>query len=129
MRIALIDDDVLQRSLLCKAMARVGLRVCEQASDGDEALRMLQQSRADVIITDCDMPKMNGTEFLKIAKADEDLKKIPVIVLTTSEEERDRTDSFNLSVAGYMIKPVDYVQFVEVMKTINHYWTISQMPE
>ena len=73
------------------------------------------------------MPKMNGIEFLRIIKKDELFRRIPVIVLTTSKEERDRIESFNLSVAGYIIKPVDYLQFVEAMKTIHLYWTLSEL--
>jgi len=57
------------------------------------------------------------------------IKKIPVVVLTTSKEEQDRIESFNLGIAGYMIKPVDYLQFVEVIKTINMYWTLSELPK
>jgi len=72
---------------------------------------------------------MNGIEFLKIIKNDKKYKKIPVIVLTTSREERDKVDSFELGVAGYMVKPVDYLQFVEVIKTIHLYWTLSELPE
>ena len=75
------------------------------------------------------MPKMNGVEFLKVAKRDEALKSIPVVVLTTSQEEQDKVDSFDLSVAGYMIKPVDYQQFVEVIRTIDLYWTLSELPK
>ena len=51
-----------------------------------------------------------------------------MVVLTTSEEQQDKVNSFNLGVAGYMAKPVDYRQFVEVMRTINAYWTVSEMP-
>ncbi len=71
---------------------------------------------------------MNGIEFLNIVKKDDAVKNIPVIVLTTSKDEGDRLESFNLSVAGYMVKPVDYLQFVEVMKTIQAYWSLSEMP-
>ena len=72
---------------------------------------------------------MNGIEFLKIAKKDESLKKIPVVVLTTSKEDQDKVDSFNLGVAGYMVKPVDYRKFVEVVKTIDLYWSLSERPD
>ncbi len=75
------------------------------------------------------MPRMNGIEFLEIAKSDDDLKKIPIVVLTTSKEEQDKVDSFNLGVAGYMIKPVDYLKFVEVIKTIDLYWSLSELPD
>ena len=57
------------------------------------------------------------------------MKKIPVIVLTTSQEEQDRINSFVSGAAGYMIKPVDYLQFVQVMKAIDLYWSLSELPE
>jgi CheY-like chemotaxis protein len=72
---------------------------------------------------------MNGIEFLKIAKQDNLLKRIPVVVLSTSKQDQDKIASFNLGVAGYMIKPVDYIQFVDVIRTINMYWTLSELPE
>ncbi len=62
------------------------------------------------------MPKMNGIEFLQIVKNDARFKRIPVVVLTTLRNEQDRVESFNLGVAGYMVKPVDYQQFVDVVK-------------
>ena len=72
---------------------------------------------------------MNGVEFLRAAKQDDRYKRIPVVVLTTSREERDKIESFNLGVAGYMLKPVDYMQFVEVVRTIDLYWTLSELPD
>ena len=74
------------------------------------------------------MPRMNGIEFLKVIKEDEVLKIIPVIVLTTSKEEHDRLESYKLSVAGYMLKLVSYLQFVDTMRTIDLYWTLSKLP-
>ncbi len=72
---------------------------------------------------------MNGIEFLRALKREETLKQIPVVVLTASNEERDKVESFRLGVAGYMVKPVDYQQFVEVVKTIDLYWTLSELPQ
>jgi DNA-binding response OmpR family regulator len=63
-----------------------------------------------------------------VIKIDESLKKIPVIVLTTSKEENDRVESFNLSVAGYIIKPVEFEKFVEAIRVLNLYWTLSELP-
>ena len=60
---------------------------------------------------------------------DTDLIDIPVVVLTTSKEEQDKVDSYNLGVAGYMVKPVDYQQFVEVIRAIHLYWTLCELPE
>jgi len=82
-----------------------------------------------IIISDINMPKLNGIEFLKEIKKNDELKRIPFVILTTSKEEADKCESFNLGVSGYMIKPVDYINFVEVVKTINLYWTISELPD
>ncbi len=101
------------------------------AGDGEEALAHLKDSeneRPCIILLDLNMPRMNGIEFLQVVKKDPTLRGIPVIVLTTSRDEQDKTDSFNLGVAGYMVKPVDYQQFVEVVRTIDLYWTLSQLP-
>ncbi|MGE5296884.1 MAG: response regulator [Solirubrobacterales bacterium] len=103
----------------------------KHAVNGEEALAYLQDPANEkpcVILLDLNMPKMNGTEFLAIAKNDPAIKKIPVIVLTTSSEERDIVQSFRLSVAGYIIKPVDYRKFVEAIRTIDLYWTLSELP-
>jgi CheY-like chemotaxis protein len=69
---------------------------------------------------------MNGIEFLKVIKQDEKFRLIPVVVLTTSKEDQDKFDSFNLGVAGYMLKPADYLKFVELVRTVDCYWTISE---
>ncbi len=82
-----------------------------------------------VILLDLNMPKMNGIEFLKIAKADDELKTIPVVVLTTSKGDEDRVETFGLSVAGYMIKPTDYKKFMEIIRVIDLYWALSELPE
>lgn len=99
--------------------------------NGERALAWLRDPSNEkpcIILLDLNMPVMNGIEFLQIAKNDEQLRRFPAIVLTTSEEQQDKLDSFNFSVAGYMAKPVDYGQFVEVMRSINLYWSVSEMP-
>lgn len=101
------------------------------ARNGEEALEHLRDPKNKkpcIILLDLNMPRMNGIEFLRVAKVDKALKRIPVVMLTTSKEEQDRVDSFELGVAGYMIKPVDYQQFVEVAQTIDLYWTLSELP-
>jgi CheY-like chemotaxis protein len=99
--------------------------------NGEEALEHLKSNgneRPCVILLDLNMPRMNGIEFLKVVKSDNDLKKIPVVVLTTSQESRDKFDTFKLGVAGYIVKPAEYKKFVEAIKTINLYWTLSELP-
>lgn len=100
--------------------------------NGEEALKYLREQANEMpclILLDLNMPKMNGTEFLEIVKADDALKRIPVIVLTTSTEECDIIDSFKYSVGGYIVKPVDYKNFVEAIRTLNMYWTLSELPD
>jgi CheY-like chemotaxis protein len=100
-------------------------------SDGEEAINYLRtesNTKPSVILLDLNMPKMDGTEFLTIVKADEALKKIPVVVLTTSDSEQDITKSFDLGAAGYMVKTVDYEKFMDTISTINLYWTLSELP-
>ena len=73
------------------------------------------------------MPKMSGLEFLQTLRNDPELKAIPTIVLTTSDEDRDRIEAYNLNVAGYILKPVTFSKFAEVMITLNKYWTLCEM--
>jgi CheY-like chemotaxis protein len=106
------------------------------ASNGLEALAMLRgkdgqdavipKSRR-LILLDLNMPKMNGLEFLHELRADPELQVIPVIVLTTSDEDRDRIEAYHLNVAGYILKPVTFSKFADVMVTLNKYWTLSEM--
>jgi CheY-like chemotaxis protein len=131
--ILLVEDDQVDVMTIERALKQVKvLNPLFIAGNGEEALTHLQDSRHQIpciILLDLNMPRMNGLEFLAIIKANEQLRTIPVIILTTSKLERDRVESFNLGVAGYMIKPVDYLQFLEVVRTIDLYWTLSQLPE
>lgn len=131
--ILLVEDDQVDAMTVKRALSEI--RVTNKLNvveNGAEALSFLHKSENKdpcIILLDLNMPKMNGIEFLKIVKQDKTLKRIPVVVLTTSEEEQDRINSFDLGVVGYMQKPVDYQKFVEVVKTIDLYWTLSRLPE
>jgi CheY-like chemotaxis protein len=128
----LIEDDRVDVMTVQRALKAVKITTrLEVAGDGEEALAMLRspdRQKPDIILLDLNMPRMNGLEFLRVVKRDPKLKIIPVIVLTTSQEEQDRIDSFSLGVAGYMVKPVDYLQFVQIMDAIHLYWTLSELP-
>ena len=131
--ILLVEDDSVDTMTVKRALK--DLKVTNQLicmTNGEEALEYLRNEsnkKPCVILLDLNMPKMNGVEFLKIAKADEELKKIPVVVLTTSKEEQDIVESFNLSIAGYIVKPTDYKKFVEAIRAIDLYWTLSELPD
>jgi len=130
--VLLVEDDVVdqmsvQRSFKdLKIVHRLGI-----TENGIEALEYLRDDSAPrpfLILLDLNMPKMNGLEFLRELRRDEKLKMLPVVVLTSSKEDRDRIESFGLNVAGYMLKPVDYQDFVEVIRTIDDYWATSEVP-
>ncbi|HBE73264.1 MAG TPA: two-component system response regulator [candidate division Zixibacteria bacterium] len=137
--ILLVDDDQVDVMTVQRAFKRNNiLDPLFVVGNGREALDFLHHQgehsdperspRPGIILLDLNMPVMNGIEFLKVIKLDESLKKIPVIVLTTSKEENDRVESFNLSVAGYIIKPVEFEKFVEAVRVLNLYWTLSELP-
>ena len=107
------------------------------AENGVEALSMLRAKDGKppevpeirrLILLDLNMPKMNGLEFLHELRQDEELKRSPVIVLTTSDEDKDRIEAYNLNVAGYILKPVTFINFAEVMVALNKYWALCEMP-
>ena len=131
--ILLVEDDQVDAMTVKRSLRDINVvNHLLIAGNGEEGLHYLassEQERPCIILLDLNMPKMNGIEFLQIVKNDERFKRIPVVVLTTSRNEQDRVESFNLGVAGYMVKPVDYQQFVEVVKTINLYWTLSEFPD
>jgi len=106
------------------------------ATDGEEALTFLRQEgkyveacRPDLILLDLNLPKKSGREVLEEIKADPDLKRIPVVVLTVSKDEQDVLKSYNLHANCYITKPVDLEQFIEVVKSIEDFWlTVVMLP-
>jgi len=128
--ILLLEDDSIDVMTMKRAVRDINItNEILVASNGEEGLNLLEEgAHPCIIFLDINMPRMNGIEFLKVLKSDERFKHIPVIMMTTSREDEDKLESFRLGVAGYMIKPMDYVKFVEVMKAIKFYWTLSEMP-
>ena len=131
--ILLVEDDSVDAMTVKRAMRdlQVNHSVIHSVN-GEEAMKYLtspDMEKPFVILLDLNMPKMNGIEFLKVMKTYPELKTIPVIVLTTSKERRDVLDSFELGASGYMVKPVDYSKFVEILRRIFTYWDSSELPE
>lgn len=131
--IMLVEDDKIDAMTVKRALKE--LKVVNElvhSVNGEEALEYLRNEnnkKPCVIMLDLNMPKMNGIEFLEIVKKDETLKKLPIVILTTSKDEQDVVGSFNYSVAGYIVKPVDYKDFVEAIRTIDLYWSLSELPD
>jgi CheY-like chemotaxis protein len=130
--ILLVEDDEVDAMSVERALRDINVtNRLHAARDGEEALAHLRDAEGAkpcLILLDLNMPRMDGIEFLRRVKADASLRRIPVVVLTSSREEQDRAESFDLGVAGYILKPVNYQRFVEVMRTIDMYWTLSELP-
>ena len=130
--VLLLEDDSADAMTVKRAMKDLGVRnALVRVLNGEQALEYLhKEGNAEpcVILLDLNMPKMNGFEFLRIAKSDPRLKCIPIVVLTTSRAEQDKLECFDNSVAGYIVKPIDYKGFLDAMKILDLYWTLSELP-
>ena len=131
--ILLVEDDQIDAMTVKRALKELNVQnEIIHKTNGEEALNYLNDinnPRPCIILLDLNMPLMGGIEFLNERINYDSLITIPVVVLTTSKGDEDKLKSFKLSISGYMVKPVDYYQFVEVIKTINLYWTISELPQ
>jgi hypothetical protein len=137
LNILLVEDDELDVMNVQRAFRKNNVsNPLFVASNGIEALEMLRGTGAGpqmpstrrIILLDLNMPRMGGIEFLRELRADPELAPTTVIVLTTSDEDRDKVEAYKLNVAGYILKPVTLAAFVEIMATLNKYWTVSELP-
>ena len=130
------DDRLLTQDALTESRLTNGLHFVE---DGVELLDYLYKRgkyanpnrppRPDLILLDLNMPRKDGREALEVIKADPDLRRIPVVVLTTSKAEEDILASYNLGVSGFITKPVTFSPLIEIMRIIGEYWfTIVKLP-
>ena len=137
-RILMVEDDPRDVELSLTALEQYKLaNEVVVVGDGEEALDYLYRrgkfmARADgnpaVILLDLKLPKVDGLEVLQQIKADEALKVIPVVVLTSSREERDMVASYKLGVNAYVVKPVDFHQFVNAVKELGIFWALINEP-
>lgn len=130
--ILLVEDDAVDVMNARRAFKKNNLtNPIYEARNGIEALQILRSGtlpRRHIVLLDLNMPKMNGLEFLRELRADPRLQMTPVVVLTTSNGEKDKIEAYQLNVAGYLIKPVTFTSFVELMATLNKYWTLVELP-
>ena len=133
LNILLVEDDQVDVMNVTRAFARNKIaNPLFVAADGIEALEMLRSGAVPrdrrLILLDLNMPRMSGIEFLRELRADPELHSTPVVVLTTSDDERDKVNAYDLNIAGYLLKPVTFINFVEVMAALNKYWTLVELP-
>lgn len=135
MTILLVEDDEVDIMNVKRAFKKSNvsnpLLVANNGIDALDILRSddLEVQRPKVILLDLNMPKMGGIEFLKEVRKDPELHSISVFVMTTSNEEKDKVDAYNLNVAGYILKPLSMDQFIEAVSVLKSYWTLCQYPE
>lgn len=137
-RILLVEDNANDAELTLEALAEHNLaNGVDVVRDGAEALDYLYQrgkyseyepGNLAVILLDLKLPKVDGLEVLSAIKADEKLKFIPVVVLTSSREERDVVESYRLGVNAYVVKPVNFSEFITAVKEIGAFWAIVNEP-
>ncbi len=136
--ILLVEDEPADAHLVRSALKENKV-LCNlhHVLDGVEAMAFLKRegeyqsaAQPDLILLDLNMPRMNGREFLAAVKADDELRPIPVVVLTTSDVERDVVASYKLGAAGYITKPVDMDQFVDAIRQLDNYWfVLARLPK
>jgi len=138
-RILIVDDSPNDVELTKAALAEKNLaNEVVVAEDGEEALDYLykrgkfadcEKGNPAMILLDIKMPRMNGIEVLKHIRSNDKFKFIPVIMLTSSNQERDLVESYKLGANSYVVKPVDIVQFINAIKDLGQFWAvINQSP-
>lgn len=128
--ILLVEDNPGDVKLTEKAFENANLlNSMHHAADGEEAMDFLYQRgdfddvpQPDIVLLDLNLPKLNGDEVLKRIKNDDELRRIPVVMLTSSEAEEDIMSTYNLHANAYMTKPVEFSGFIDVVKKVEGFW-------
>ena len=137
LNILLVEDDSVDVMNVQRAFVKNNItNPLHIAFNGVEALNMLRGSNGKpklnpsprIILLDINMPKMNGLEFLRALRNDEDLKSVSVFVMTTSNDDQDKIEAYNLNVAGYILKPLSFEKFVNAVAVLNSYWKLCEQP-
>lgn len=137
-RILLVEDDPRDIELILEALADYNLaNEVVVANDGEEALDYLycrenfatrHGDNPAVVLLDLKLPKVNGMEVLRQIRSEDKLKMIPVVILTSSREDKDWIEGYKLGVNAYVVKPVDFHAFVDAVKDIGAFWAVVNEP-
>ncbi len=130
--ILLVEDDEVDIMNVQRAFKKNSINnPLHIANNGLEALEMLRSGSIPmppIVILDINMPKMNGIEFLQELRKDPELNRISVFVMTTSNEDSDKINAYNLNVAGYILKPLSFEKFIGAVATLDRYWKLCERP-
>tara|TARA_B100000614_G_scaffold258752_1_gene281796 strand:+ start:61230 stop:61649 length:420 start_codon:yes stop_codon:yes gene_type:complete len=130
--IFVIEDDDVDFMNVERSLQKINIiNPIIRAKDGAEAWQILTSGEIEhpiIIFLDLSMPQMGGHEFLKLLRSHPEYNKVPVIVMTVSTEESDKDTAYDTGIQGYVIKPLQFDDFVDILKTINAYWSICEVP-
>ena len=130
LNILLVEDDMIELMKFNRVVDSLETKHnIIEANNGEEALKILEDKAnlPDIILLDLNMPKINGIEFLKMLKNDDILKYIPAIVLTTSSNEKDLVECYEVGIAGYVLKPLKYEDYVSKIEQLISYWSLNEL--
>lgn len=130
LKILLIEDDTIEVMKFNRVLSNLSLQhEILEANNGEEALELLHDTskRPDIIVLDLNMPKLNGLEFLSILKKDAVLKYIPAIILTTSNNHKDLLECYKIGIAGYILKPLKYEDYIDRIQKLLAYWSCNEL--
>ena len=130
LNILLIEDDAIEVMKFNRVLSTLNVKhKIVEANNGEEALTILKVKEVipDIIVLDLNMPKINGIEFLKILKEDDYLKYIPSVILTTSNNRKDILECYKIGIAGYVLKPLKYEDYVERIRKTLEYWSTNEL--
>ncbi len=130
LKVLLVEDNLIEIMKMKRTISLLKLKhTIYEAKNGEEALQLLEDRSniPDIILLDLNMPKINGIEFLKIIKANDDLKHIPTIILTTSSNQKDLLECYRTGMSGYVLKPLKYEDYVKKIETVLAYWSVNEL--
>lgn len=135
-RFLLVEDDENHATLVKRSLKKERIENhVDHVLDGEEALKFLRKEgeykdsyTPDIVLLDLKLPKVDGHEVLREIKQDKELQKIPVVVLTTSRAEADRLKAYELKANSYLVKPIDFTKFKEMVSDLSLYWGVWNIP-
>ena len=130
LKILILEDDIIEVMKLNRTISSLKLnhKIIE-ANNGEDALKLLENKEElpDIILLDLNMPKINGIEFLSMIKKDPMLQYLPIVILTTSNNHKDRLECYKLGIAGYVLKPLKYKEYVSKIEKLLADWSINEL--
>ncbi|MFQ3181290.1 MAG: CheY-like chemotaxis protein [Polaribacter sp.] len=130
LNVLLVEDNLIEVMKMRRAVSLLDLKHnIRVANNGEDALQTLEDKSKfpDLILLDLNMPKVGGIEFLSILKKNDNIKHIPTVILTTSDNQKDLEECYRLGVSGYVLKPLKYDDYVEKIKKVLSYWSMNEL--